>query len=134
MDRFPLETAADLASNSARYHAIRVWGDLPETESAAVLECQNCGKTCTSLTWVPEFEAEMCDTCRDESMIEVAKDPQDLRCAGRITAANESANHDEFRAALRAHVAECERCGSTKATVVSDRLVLSAPAAVCCEA
>jgi hypothetical protein len=50
-----------------------------------------------------------------------------------IAAYEHGTTEDEMLSLLRAHVAQCVHCGSTAATVQTDRLYLN-PAAVCCEA
>ena len=50
-----------------------------------------------------------------------------------IAAYEHGVDEAEMLALLRAHIAECVRCGSRAATVQTDRLYLN-PAAVCCEA
>jgi hypothetical protein len=70
MSRFPLESAADLATNYAR-HMARIWGDDP-TASVAVNICENCGKSCETLHHVREFDYMGCDTCLDEAMAVLA--------------------------------------------------------------
>jgi hypothetical protein len=48
-----------------------------------------------------------------------------------IAAYEHGQTEDEMLSLLRAHIAECAHCGSTAATVQTDRLWLN-PAAACC--
>jgi hypothetical protein len=44
---------------------------LPKTDdvtaSAAVHECQNCGKACETLTWLEGWNYNACDACAEEA-------------------------------------------------------------------
>lgn len=68
MDRFPAESASDLAHNHARFMAEHVWGESHPLHTVAVNVCENCGQSCERLIHVPEWDYLGCDTCYDEAM------------------------------------------------------------------
>ena len=68
MDRFREESAADLAANHARHLALHVWDELPKRTYPN--NCQNCGKACERLTYIPEFDYYGCDGCVAEARSE----------------------------------------------------------------
>src|SRR5262249_54784261 len=116
---------------------IRTLHELPPGECAAILECRNCRQSCVRLTFVPEYEIEMCDTCLDEANAALAQEKVEggswSVCLSRFGIAQGCSSTDEFRRLLKAHQAECVVCSSTRKTVISDRSALGTPAAVCCE-
>jgi hypothetical protein len=83
MDRFPLESATDLAANYARHMALKVCGD-DAIYSAAVNVCENCGRACETLHHVPEFDYMGCDDCLAEAMAEIVRERSEGLAAARI--------------------------------------------------
>jgi hypothetical protein len=72
MDRFPIESAADLAGNYAR-HMARIWGedvDAPYHPDGPI--CQNCDRVVDRITLVPEFNYLGCDECMEEALRVIA--------------------------------------------------------------
>jgi hypothetical protein len=125
MECFLNETAADLAAS----HDDALF-------SVAVNICGNCGTTAERLTFVPEFDYSGCDDCGEEAQRALAAEGQPEvipagTCPTRYAPVSAAETIDEMRLALRSHEAECAQCGSTKKTVVGDRLLVN-PAAVCC--
>jgi hypothetical protein len=120
MDRFPEPFAAPKRREPA--------ADLPE--------CRNCGKPSETLTWLPGWDFNGCPECAAQCRImEAAEDANgEPRCPvqyGALVRANSAA---ELLDVLKAHRgAECVHCASTRDTVLSERLVLALPAAVCCD-
>ena len=109
----------------------RSWSELPDFNEYANA-CQNCGKTCERLTFIPEFEYMGCDDCVAEALAVVAdKQSTQIRpweaCPARLALANECSTVSEFRQALRTHAAGCAVCGDRK-TIQSDH----SPDAVVC--
>jgi hypothetical protein len=78
MDRMQLETASDFASGSAVARYRRLFReDPPVTFSVAVNLCENCRQSCEQLFPVPEYDLAMCETCRDEAQVELAREAAD---------------------------------------------------------
>lgn len=125
MDRFTEQSVADAARN------YRLSFDLDAAYAAPAeepLECQSCGARVAELfpcTWDIALMVGSCclEPCTDEGS---------TGCLVLDAALLAAPNLDAVCAALRAHQAECARCGSTAATVQTDRLHLNS-AAVCCE-
>jgi precorrin-2 methylase len=135
MERFLNETAADLAANHARHMAVYVWGD-DVLFSVAVNACGNCGETAERLNFIPEYGVKACDVCMADiaDAIQSNGEPEVMpagACPTRYAMVCAADTIDEMRLALRAHESECAQCGSTKKTVIDDRLLVNA-AAVCC--
>ena len=124
MNVFRNESAAD-SFTRLRCRRASDCVEVPSNENAGVLECQNCQRTCTCITWIPEYEISMCDTCRDEVMLARQKQSGEPVCRARLEIANHCACLDEFRVALRSHSIVCVTCGSGSKTVQSDRLSLN---------
>jgi hypothetical protein len=135
MDRFLEESAADLAANYARHLALHVWGELPK--QAYPNECQNCGKLCERLTYIPEFDYQGCDDCVAEAQTAIASELQLVdapTCPALLVLIDQpELTVADLREILKAHdSATCAACGSTRKTVVSCRLSLGTPGAACC--
>jgi hypothetical protein len=97
------------------------WVSEPET-------CGSCGAEVPELfpcTWDTDLMVGQCcvEPCTEES----------TGCLALDAVIMQASNLDEICSAVKAHEAECARCGSTAATVQTDRLYLN-PFAVCCEA
>lgn len=104
-------------------HVLHAGGEPLQEDNAAVLECQNCRRTCKRISWVPEYEIEMCDTCRDEAM--VLDQSMELPCAARLELANQCASVKEFSEAFRTHMITCVNCSIERKAVQGDRVPLS---------
>lgn len=75
MNRFQLETASDLAQNAAVSRYRRLFHEEPPvTFSVAVNLCESCRQSCERLFEVPEYGLKTCETCRDEAMVELARE------------------------------------------------------------
>jgi hypothetical protein len=105
---------------------------LPTTESVEPLHCQSCGASVAELfpcEWDTTLMVGACCAALDES----PDVPPACPVKRQILDAAQTVG--EMVDALRAHKGSpCAQCESTRDTVVSDRLTLSRPAAVCCEA
>lgn len=58
--------------------------------------------------------------------------PNEPLCSVVPAIVEQATGIDQLVQTLKAHIAECALCGSTRKTVVDDRLYLKKPAAVCC--
>jgi hypothetical protein len=85
------------------------WGNEEELERAA---------------WIAKHDAPLTG---DKALLYSDDQP-----ACMIAAYESGTTEAEMLTLLRAHIAECVHCGSTAATVQTDRLWLN-PAAVCCD-
>lgn len=75
MNRFSEQTAADFAHNTAVSQYRRLFHeDPPVTFSVAVNLCESCSQSCERLFEVPEYGLKTCETCRDEAMVELARE------------------------------------------------------------
>jgi len=55
------------------------------TASAAVNECQNCGKACETLTWLEGWNYNACEPCAEEAAREDARAEAQLFCKNCFT-------------------------------------------------
>ena len=92
---------------------------------AGLMVCYGCQKELDRAAWVAKHEAPLTG---DKALLYSDDQPACL-----IAAYEHGETEDEMLSLLRAHVAECAHCGSTAATVQTDRIYIN-PAAVCCEA
>ena len=74
--------------------------------------------------WIARHDAPLIG---DKALLYADEQPACL-----IAAYEHAETEAEMLALLRFHIAECAHCGSTTATVQTDRLYVN-PAAVCCE-
>ena len=84
MDRFPLESAADLAGNHARHKASVVWGDVIPEYHPDGPTCTNCDQVSERVTHFPEFDAPgykhlVCDTCAEECAAILAREKAEAK-------------------------------------------------------
>jgi hypothetical protein len=55
--------------------------DSGASASAAVSQCENCGRTGERLTLVPEFDYMGCDDCMAEALAVIAREKRERRAA-----------------------------------------------------
>jgi hypothetical protein len=94
-------------------------------ERDGLMCCYDCQEELDQTAWDAKHDAPLTG---DKALLYADEQPACL-----VAAYEHGATEDEMLALLRAHIAECVHCGSTAATVQTDRLYLN-PAAVCCEA
>lgn len=106
---------------------------------AAVNACTNCETTRGYLNtiWIDDkpFPVLLCEECAEEvRRIEAEADALaalQTTCDRRAMLIDRAESTAELVNLLRAHDTECAVCGSSRKTVVSDRLYVNS-AAVCC--
>jgi hypothetical protein len=96
--------------------------DLKERDGQMV--CFDCQEGLDRAAWVAKYEAPLTGV---RALLYADEQPGRL-----ISAYGHGSSEEEMLSLLRAHIAECAHCGSTAATVQTDRLYLN-PAAVCCD-
>jgi hypothetical protein len=110
-----------------------------DSDCAAVNACTNCETTRGYLNtiWINDsaFPVLLCEDCAEEvHRIEAEADrlaALQSSCDRRALLIDRAQTTGELVNLLRAHDMECVICGSTRKTVVSDRLYVNS-AAVCC--
>ena len=90
-----------------------------------LMVCYDCQEELDRAAWIAKHEAPLTG---DKALLYADEQPACL-----VAAYEHGTDEAEMLALLQAHITECTHCGSTAATVQTDRLYVD-PAAVCCEA